>query len=463
MNDSSAFDSLKAQKLLETFEMTGNAWSRMPVRKRVGYVRNLRRLIADRSVEIANAISEEKQRPLSETLTLEVLAVLEFCRYNEKMFPRWLAPKPVKFQRPGFLMRRNVVYLDPIGLVCLISPANLPFIMGITSLIYLILAGNTVVLKPSELSVKVAPIIEELLHESGISGIAATVLNGGPDAGKWLIEYPGTRKVFFYGRGSSGEKVRYLCAGLEKPCVLETSGGTTAIVCSDADIDLAARGIAWGVCFAGGEACIRTNRIVVEKGIHADFLALLRENMRISIENSYPVPGWTEDGLATELISDAVERGAVLEKIGPEGSFPVLLTGVKSSMRAWSEEIGRSFAVLKSVDKAEDCLDEIKGVQDPLGISIWSSNIRRAENIARDLGIVMTLINDISLGLPCLPWGGTGSAGKGLFFSEHALHEVTTPRWVSTRSGVFNKPKFWWYPYTEFKEKVLKSAAKFLK
>lgn len=463
MEDSAIFDDVRARELVSELVLKNKTWAGMPVRERVRHIRKLRRLIAVRSDEIAAVISEEKQKPVIECLALEVLVVLEISAYNERMFPRWLAPKTPIYNRPGFFQRRNTVYRDPIGTVCVISPANFPFSMGLASMIYLLLAGNTVALKPSELSVKVGPLIEELLDESGISKLAACVVHGGPDAGKWLIENERIRKVFFYGRHSSGKKVHDMCTSLGKPCVLETSGGTTAIVCKDADMELAARGIAWGACFAGGEACIRTNRIIVEKGTPGEFLALLKANMEESRKHSHQLPGWADDPVVRGCIEDATRQGAVLEKIGDDGKFPVLLTGVTSNMRVWNEEIGRPFAVIMEVENADYSLRAIEGSPEPLGVSIWTSDLNRAHKIARDLGIVMTWFNDNTIGLPCLPWGGSGSSGQGLLFSEFALHEATKVRWTSQEPKLFSRSKFWWYPYNKYKENLLRQAIKFLK
>ncbi len=476
MENRISFDPGRAGDLTDRLAAGAEAWGKTAVKDRALLIRRLRGTIAGRVDEISTAISEECGRPVAEVLAQEILPTLESSRYCEKMFPRWLRPRVVRYFRPGFFRKRNVCYWEPFGLVAVIAPSNFPFSLGMMSLVYLLLAGNAVVLKTSEKSNLVAPLVAELLSAAGIPSDVASVVFGGPEAGRWLAQNPAVRKVFFFGPRRSGEEVASICRSTGKPYVLELGGGTTAIVIKDADIDFAARGIVWSACYANGRSCVGTNRVVVEKDVAYEFIQSLEryiadvesaapENSRVG---SFGVSGGEGEDELKGLIEDALARGARLVTGGDpvpvswerRGSRPILLTDVAASMRVWSEEVSRPLIALRVVDTAESALDELQGELGPLGVSIWSKNVKRARSLVDSLPVVMAWVNDTSFGLPCLPWGGRGRAGSGMLFSEYALHEAAKIRWTSIHPGRYNRARTWWYPYTALKRKIFRFAAR---
>jgi acyl-CoA reductase-like NAD-dependent aldehyde dehydrogenase len=404
-----------------------------------------------------------------ETFFQEVFSTLEMARYMERMFPSWLKPRAMRYTLPGFFWKSNLCYWEPVGLVGLIAPGNFPFSLGMMTLIYLLLAGNTVAFKTSELSNKVVPLIAELLEVAGIPPEVVGIFSGGPETGKWLINEPSVKKIFFFGRRRNGEQVASMCKKAGKEYVLEMGGGTAAIICEDADIEIAARGVVWSACYANGEACISTKRVVVEKKVADQFL----QKMKVYLEDirdpglgkGYVGPlgdfNWKEAHHIRELTEDALAQGAKLISGVPDPASaetnklrPILLTGVTPSMRVWSEEIIGPFISVMVVEKAESALESLMGDLRPLGLSIWSRNLKRAQSIGFALPVTVAWINDISFSLPCLPWGGRGPTGLGTIFSKFSIPEVANIRWISVHPGFDNKPRVWWYPYTELKRKI---------
>jgi len=344
------------------------------------------------------------------------------------------------------------------------------------SLIYLLLAGNTVVLKTSEKSNKVAPLIAELLSAAGIPLDVTSVVFGGPEAGKWMVQEPAVRKIFFFGQRKKGEEVASICNRIGKPYVLELGGGTTAIVSKDADINVAARGIVWSACYASGRSCVGTNRLIVEKENADKFMEKMKKcitdvrdaDSKKGYVGSLGVHSKEEVDELRDLIKDALAQGARLvsgdEPIpvsqGVYRAQPILLSNVTPSMRVWSEEAFGPLIAMRVVETAESALNDLQGKLSPLGVSIWSKNIKRARSIANSLPVVMVWINDTSFGLPCLPWGGCGHAGRGTLFSEFALHEAASIRWISIHPGRNNRPRMGWYPYTTLKRKIFRLVAR---
>jgi len=473
LNNNFSFNQSVAEEIIARLGHGTEQWGKLPVKARVQSIRRLRRIISQRADEIASAISEECHRPLLEAMGQEVLPTLEMARYCENNFPRWLAVKKMRYARPGFFRKKNLCFYDPIGLVGLITPANFPFSLAMMSLTYLLLAGNTVALKPSEHSDQVAPLIGDLLNEAEIAPDVAGLVSGGPDAGTWIIDDPRIQKIFFFSNRNNGAKIASACHRIGKPYVAEMGGSATAVVCQDANIDVAVKGIVWSACYANGQSCLGTNRVIVEKGVASAFLQQLQNYITIhqqTTTNSEPhqkQPGDDEDHW-DELIADAISRGAQVWGASAENAtgvshhhaFPVVLTGVDPTMRVWSEEAFGALIAVMATETAESALAAISGDRLALGVSIWSRDLRRARSLAFSLPTRMIWINDISFGLPSLPWGGRDMTGKGTLFSQFSLHEVANIRWVSIHPHRCNRPKNWWYPYTKMKRKLFSFVAR---
>jgi acyl-CoA reductase-like NAD-dependent aldehyde dehydrogenase len=115
--------------------------------------------------------------------------------------------------------------------------------------------------------------------------------------------------------------------------------------------------------------------------------------------------------------------------------------------------------VVQPVSDPVKALAEINRKTQPMGVSIWSESLKQAHHLAKKISVGMIWINDTSFGLPHLPWGGWGKAGWGNLFSEFSLQEVTRQKWISQHPGRFSGPRFWWNPYTSWKERLLVKIA----
>lgn len=450
------------------------SWNSVLVQKRVKQIKKLRRVISKRLLEIAKTISDECFRPLTESLTQEVLPVLEMARYCEKNYPRWLVSKKFRYLRPGFSRKKNYLVRQPLGTVCVITPANFPFTLGLMSLIYIVLAGNTVVLKPSENSRAVAPLIAEILKEADLSPKIANIVFGGADAGKILIEHPQIKKIFFFGRYATGKAILEKCAHLFKPCVLELSGGSTAIVGPDADVELAASGIAWSGFYANGKSCIGTDRVFVDKKIAPEFINQLMkkvenfQNEQLTLNKRTAAFNHFEISQLKQMIDDANKQGCNVLCGGnivaaDEGRYDLehtIITTDNPNATILTEELFAPLIAVCVVENLQKIVFEINNSYPSLGVSFWMKDKKQALNLAKKIKASMIWVNDTSFGLPCLPWFGAGKTGWGKLFSEHSLDEVSDIKWISCHPSTFAKKRLWWNPYSLWKEKLFAFAAK---
>ena len=398
------------------------------------------------------------------------------AKYCEKKYPKWLSQRRLPYRRPGFLRKKSRLCFEPLGPVAVFSPQNFPFSLGMMTLIYALLPGNTVVLKPSEKSTIVPDLIGEVLKESGLSECGAvSILSGGPKTGKWLIEHPSIKKVFFFGQGVSGKIVAQKCVEFQKPFVLEMGGGSAAFVCADADVEQAAAGLAWSSFYSNGHSCVSTERIIVDEQISEKFTARFKEKV-VSFQREWAdkarqgVDELPNIAHIDELIEGAKAQGADVFQTGllpskeHKDPFPfTIISYAGPSIPVSRKEIFGPAVVVQTVLNLEDAVSDINRNSPPMGVSIWSRNCRQASLLAKKINTGMVWINDSSFGLPHLPWGGAGKTGWGSLFSEYSIREVTSQKWICAHPARFSRARFWWNPYTQRKERMMiKIAEHFL-
>lgn len=463
-----------AENIISQVNRSFKMWSCLSLQQRIKQVRILRKVISKNARRIAEVISEECGRPLMEVLSQEVLPVLEMARYCEKKFPQWLSRRRLPYRRPGFWRKKNHLLYEAIGPVAVFSPQNFPFSLGMMALIYALLPGNTVVLKPSEKSTYVPSLIEDLLRESGLlnAGIVS-VLTGDAQTGNWLIKHPMVKKIFFIGQQLSGRNVADTCVKHFKPFVLEMGGGSTAYVCADADIGQTAAGLAWSSFYACGRSCVSTERILVDKKIAEKFIALFKEkvtNFQEEMINNATLSDnyFPESSRLKEFVEEAEAKGADVFQAGmpsPQennGSFNfTVISDPYRSMGVSCDELFGPVVVVQNVSNHEEAIAEINKRLPSMGVSIWSKNCKQSYHLAKKISSGMIWINDSSIGLPNLPWGGVDKSGWGKLFSEFSVQEVTKQKWISVHPGRFSRSRIWWNPYTPRKVKLMMKIAEY--
>jgi acyl-CoA reductase-like NAD-dependent aldehyde dehydrogenase len=456
------FDPKAVAGVLHVLAEGAEAWGKTPPRERVRRVRELRRLIARRADDIATRIASATDRPVYEVLTQEVLPVLEMSRYCERHVPGWLRTQHSRYLRPGFLRSRQRLYWEPYGTVAVLTPFTFPFSLAVMSTTFLTLAGNTVILKPSERVPEVSTLIAELLADAELAPAVVGVVQGGPEAGRYMAAAEDVAKVVFFGRRQAGQELADVCTGRGIPFVLELGGGSSAIVLADADLDRAAAGIAWSAFYAHGCSCVGTDRVFLEAAVEDVFLDRLAcEAQRVWRQSSLQFTLSASTGV---LVRDALEAGAqwlaTPEDAGadPLGIAPGILTGVKSGSAILRHELFAPVLAVCTVASEAEAVRQANQGCPMLGASLWTRDRRRARALARQLDVGMIWVNDSSFGLPNLPWGGWGRAGWGTLFSQYAMHEAARLKWVSENPPSGRRP--WWHPYTSAKLRMARALTR---
>ncbi len=431
-------------------------WASLELAHRVRLLGEFRHVIARGAEEIAARIVAETGKPEVEALT-EVTTVVSLCRYFERRALRLLGPRRVG---SGWLQwKRSTILQEPYGVVGVIAPWNYPFILAAEPALTALFAGNGVVLKPSERAPFTGAILEELLTETDLPTRLIQVVQGGAETGSHLVA-SGIDRLHFTGSPAAGRQVLAAAAPRLLPVSLELGGKDPALVLSDADLDRAARGIAFGAFFNAGQTCLATERVFVESSVYESFL---RRLIRFTSELRAGSGGEAEVGPLTtpeqlaiveEQLADAVERGARVlcggHRIDPASNvfLPTILADVNERMRVMREE---TFGPLLPVVEVADEDEAVRRANaHPMGLfaSVWTGDPERGRALASRLRGGGVSVNDTlsHWAVPALPMGGVDESGFSRVRGDEGLLAFSRSRvLLENRLDLAREP--WWFPY----------------
>ncbi|OLN82880.1 Vanillin dehydrogenase [Colletotrichum chlorophyti] len=336
-----------------------------------------------------------------------------------------------------------LVLREPYGVVLAIAPWNAPFILGARSIAFPIAAGNTAVLKASELSPRTLYELVACFHEAGLpKGVLNVVIHepaNAPAITTALIAHPEIKKINFTGSTSVGRIIAKLAGEHLKPVLLELGGKAPAIVWEDANLDLAAEQCAIGAFLHGGQICMSTERIIVHKKVSEQFQAKLSA----SIEKVFP--GGSDapvliNSVAVDknkkLIKDALSKGATVvagsveaEEASKTRLRPIVIKNINTDMEIYKTESFGPSVSLFEVETEEEALDIANDTEYGLTSAVFTEDLRRGLRFAREIESGAVHINNMTVHDESgLPHGGVKSSGFGRFGST-GLDE-----WVRTKT-----------------------------
>ncbi|MBA3232182.1 MAG: aldehyde dehydrogenase [Acidobacteria bacterium] len=330
----------------------------------------------------------------------------------------------------------DVTFREPLGVVALIVPWNFPLTIASWKMAPALAAGNTLVLKPAELTPLTALEFERIAREAGIpEGVVNVVVGPGREVGKRLVEHPDVAKIAFTGSTEVGKGIMAGAAGTIKRVTLELGGKSANVVFADADLEKAAASAPVAVFGNAGQDCCARSRILVEKGVFGEFLSLM-EPAVTGMRVGNPFDEATDMGPLIsvdhrENVASYVPEGAPVAIRGeaPEGAGfwypPTVLAPVSNDDRAAAEEI---FGPVVAVIPFEDEEDAIRLANDTiygLSGSIWTQNGSRALRVARRIETGAISINSNTSVRVGTPFGGMKQSGVGRELGPHALDHYT--------------------------------------
>lgn len=330
----------------------------------------------------------------------------------------------------------DVTFREPLGVVGLIVPWNFPLAITSWKVAPALAAGNTVVLKPSELTPLTAIELERCARRAGLPDGVLNVVNGpGETVGEQLVAHPDVSKVAFTGSTAVGRRIAEVCGRTIKRVTLELGGKSASIVFADADVEAAAAAAPWAVFDNAGQDCCARSRILVERTVLDDFLSSFESHVK-SICVGDPLDEQTQMGplvsaeqrekVASYVTEDSpvVVRGDVPE--GPGYWYPpTVLCPVDNSSRVAREEVFGPVAAIIPFSSEEEAVQIANDTVYGLSGSIWTQNGARALRVARALETGTISVNSNSSVRVSTPFGGFKQSGLGRELGPHALDHYT--------------------------------------
>ncbi|HOB09268.1 MAG: aldehyde dehydrogenase family protein [Limnochordia bacterium] len=438
-----------------------HTWKQSSFQDRIQYMRKMRSLIVTHLDELIDIICADTGKVPVEAVTADLLTVVDYLKHVEKHGAKALRPKKVPTPLALF-GRKSCIEYQPRGVVLVISPWNYPFQLSLVPVIAAVFAGNSVILKPSEVTPKVGAAIKRLIELCEFPPGVVQVALGGKDLGAELVK-GGPDYIFFTGSVRTGKIIQQEAAKRLIPTTLELGGKDPMIVCADANLKRAAKGAVWGAFTNMGQVCMSVERLYVERSVYDDFTAALVAEVCKLTQGSGPEhdlgamtwPGQVE--VVREHINDALAHGAkLITGLPPEqwdlsrGLFipPMVLVDVTSEMKVMQEETFGPVLPVMPFDDIDEAVRLANGTSFGLNASVWSSDLKKARRIARELVSGNVVINDviISVANPHLPFGGVKESGIGRYHGEVGLQTFCHQRAVVVSRGR-RKSELNWYPY----------------
>jgi succinate-semialdehyde dehydrogenase/glutarate-semialdehyde dehydrogenase len=449
------------------------AWAKLSFKERGRIILKARDLMLQEGDDVARLVSRETGKPIAEALSMEVVPTLDAMHYFAHASEDLLRPQKIDIGQYGMMGRSSSIVFKPLGVVGIISPWNFPLTTPADEVVMALMAGNAVVLKPSELTPLIALKIGDLFSRAGLRPGLLEIVTGDGSTGAALIDAR-VDKIMFTGSVATGKRVAEAAAKYLTPVVLELGGKDPMIVLEDADIENAARGAVWGAFANAGQACASVERCYVQESIAPKFIARVVEETRAlkqGLGTDIDVGAMTNERqlqIVEDHVGDAKRRGAKVLTGGrrtPDlpGFFyePTVLTNVDHGMTIMRDETFGPILPVMTFKTDDEALKLANDSVYGLTASVWTKNIARGRRLAERIEAGTVMVNEVvyTHGIAQTPWGGVKESGYGRTHGRMGLLELVTPQHIHVNRFSF-LPDLWWFRYSPSAAKLFGGLAK---
>jgi succinate-semialdehyde dehydrogenase/glutarate-semialdehyde dehydrogenase len=435
-------------------------WSQRSLAERCTVLTQVKNVILDRTDEICDLLSKEQGKPRVEAMVHEVANLVDLIHYFTGEADRILAPEPI----PLHLLKHRASYLHwkPRGVIGVIGPWNFPFNICNGPVIVALIAGNGVLVKPSEFTPLIQELAREIFIQGGVPEDLVQVLHGYGETGVAVIDH--VDMIEFTGSVATGRKVAAQCGERLIPCVTELGGKAPALVLDDANLARTAGGLAWGGFANCGQVCASVERVLVHRSVLPGLLELLVPKIAaLKPGNTQadptiqigPLNNRRQRDIVQALVEDAVSKGATAlvggHAIDGPGNFfePTILVDVTTDMDIVNKETFGPVLPIMVFDDDEAMIQEANRSHLGLLAYVFSTNATRAQGIAERIEAGTVMINDVlsTHGMPETPWGGVKASGVGHTHGDDSLRHMCQQRHVNYGRLPSLPSEPYWYPY----------------
>jgi acyl-CoA reductase-like NAD-dependent aldehyde dehydrogenase len=431
------------------------AWKKASGIEKAELLHEVAAKIRDMREDLARVLTLEGGKPFKENIDEVTWVAACFDYYAEigrNYMGRVIAPvEPTQL---------SLVIKEPFGVTACITPWNYPLLLMSWKVAPALAAGNTIIIKPSS----VTPLSTIALREAfGIlpAGTVNIITGGGEKLGGALIRHKDVRMIAFTGSVDAGRKIALMAAGEFKKVHLELGGKDPFVVCEDADLEVASKGVAWAAFLNAGQVCTSTERIYVHQSIADEFIerfVAYTKTLRLGpgIEPTTDIGPMAGDSYRKKVegqIQDALAAGALLKHGGKrpahlaKGYFlePTVLINVNHSMAIMKEETFGPVAPIMTFRTFDEAIELANDSDYGLGACIYTNDAKKVKRFFQDVKAGTIWINDPLTDNDAGPFGGMKSTGGGRELGEEGIEEFRETKHVHWDFEM--RAKEWWYPY----------------
>ena len=437
-------------------------WEALGYDGRARIMRRAQKWILDNPDRVLDTVVSETGKTYEDAQLTDMGYTVSALGFWAKEGPKYLADERVpSWNNPVAAGKKLIIRYAPLGLVGVIGPWNFPIANSFGDCIPALMAGNSVILKPSEVTPLSSLVMAEMLMECGLPENVFQVATGDGKTGAALIAEVDC--VMFTGSSRTGKSVMKAAADSLVPCYLELGGKDPMIVCDDANVERAANAAAYWSMNNAGQVCISVERCYVDASIYDEFVAKVTENVR-GLRQGVPTAVGTVDvgavifppqlDIVQEHVRDAVAKGARVltgghARSGPGRFFePTVLVDVDHSMKCMQEEtFGPTLPIMKIANDEEGVRlanDSEYGLQ----ASVWTSDTVRGEALARRIEAGVVCVNDAQVNYTALnlPMGGWKTSGVGTRHGSAGIRKYTKVQSLLVTKRALKREPFM-FPY----------------
>lgn len=449
-----SLEDLFQQQKKKSWELRSAPW-----KQRLTCLKKLQSAILENEQNIIQALHEDFQKPEMEVLISEIYPCLHELRGTLAQLAQWVQAEE---KNSGLFLfgTKSWVQFEPKGTILVISPWNYPFALAMTPLISALAAGNTVTVKPSELTPKTSALIKKIL-ESIFPAELVSVVEGGKEIAEKLLALPYDH-IFFTGSTTVGKIVMHAAAKNLSSVTLELGGKSPTIIDETADLKLAVSKIVWGKFLNAGQTCVAPDYIFIPHRKYDEFVQYFHQEIQKQKSAACQIITNRHCLRLEKLVQQARQQGATIETSGPttDRTFAPTLLKIDpaNNSELMKEEIFGPILPIMTYEKLDQVLSYIQAHPKPLALYVFSRNQKSIDRILTETSSGGVCINDVVLhyGNSNLPFGGVGESGMGQYHGHYGFKSFSHEKAI-LRQGPFPRLINQFYPpYKNWVLKVLR-------